>query len=251
MDLKKLKTLFWLVLITFVILLLLSVRQCSKYQNNYNQTNNLLSSIEDTLVTYKGRDGLNKSIISVLETDNIKSFTELKTKDSEIIALQSLVKQYSKQLKKPGSSATRFTSVTNISKKDIGTVNTTLTPENTVSDSIFIHYNLSLKDDNGFEWVYGSAIADNKYLLLDQTIVNEYSVIIGEESQGWFKQSKPFVEVTNHNPFSETTSLRTYKVKDKPKKKFNVGPGVYYGVGNNFQFQVFIGVGLQYNILTF
>jgi hypothetical protein len=229
---------------------LLCLNQCNKYKLDYYQSESILSAIEDTLKTYRGKDNLNRSKISVLETGNVKSFLDLKSKDKEIIALQEIVNKYKKQLSKPGSSATRFISTTTI-KDTVGTVNQSLTPISNLNDSIFIHYNLSLKDDNGVEWVYGSAIADNKYLLLDQKIVNEYSVIIGSESQGWFKRPKPFVEVLNHNPFSETTSLRTYRVTQNSVKRFGVGPGVYYGVNSNLDFQWSIGVGIQYNLIKF
>jgi hypothetical protein len=236
--------------IVLLIVFLLCLNQCNKYKVDYYQSESILSAIEDTLKTYRGKDNLNRSKISVLETDNVKSFLDLKSKDREIIALQEIVNKYKKQLNKPGSSATRFISTTTI-KDTVGTVNQSLTPISNLNDSIFIHYNLSLKDDNGVEWVYGSAIADNKYLLLDQKIVNEYSVIIGNESQGWFKRPKSFVEVLNHNPFSETTSLRTYRVTQNSIKRFGVGPGVYYGIGSNFQPQVFIGIGIQYNFIRF
>ena len=94
----------------------------------------------------------------------------------------------------------------------------------------------------------GNAIARKDSLHLNQKIINEYSVVIGEESQGWFKPKKTFVEVINLNPFSETTKLRTYQVESKPIKRIGIGPGVYYGIGFNFQSQVFVGIGVQYNL---
>ena len=45
--------------------------------------------------------------------------------------------------------------------------------------------------------------------------------------------------------------LKTYQVQSKPIRKIGLGPGVYYGIGSNFQFQPFIGIGIQYNLIRF
>ena len=40
-------------------------------------------------------------------------------------------------------------------------------------------------------------------------------------------------------------------VNDVKTKKIGIGPGVYYGIGSNFQSQVFVGAGIQYNFIRF
>jgi hypothetical protein len=220
-------------------------------KSQLKEQTNLVSSLNDTVKIWKDKDGLNHAKIEVIKTSSNKDFINLQSKDKEIVELQQLVKQYKKQLSKPGSSATNFTSETKIDNS-FGIKKDTIETKVVGNDTIKLHkyeYDISLKDKKGIEWVSGKAVATKDSLHLEQKIINKYSVIIGEESQGWFKPKKPFVEVINLNPFSETTKVKTYQVETKPIKKIGIGPGVYYGIGNSFQPQVFVGIGIQYNFI--
>jgi len=243
-----------LVSILIIVLLMLGTvfyLYTNSLKSQLKEQTNLVSSLNDTIKVWKDKDSLNHAKIEVIKTSSTKDFINLKSKDKEIIALQETVKKYKKQLSKPGSSVTNFTSETKIdnsfsTKKD--TVETKVVGNDTIKTHKYL-YDIELKDKKEKIWVTGNAVATKDSLHLTQKIINEYSVIIGEESQGWFKPKKPFAEVINLNPFSETTKLRTYQVEIKPIKKISIGPGVYYGIGNNFQPQVFIGIGIQYNFI--
>ena len=244
-SLKKGKRIF---LIMLCIGLLLLLYTCFNKNDNSKLVNPILN---DNQKTFKDKDSLNHTTNNVIES-KAKDFIDLEVKDKQIIELQELVKKYKKQLASKGS-ATNFTSETKIDnsfsiKKD--TIETKIVDNDTIKTHKYL-YDILLKDKKEKVWVIGNAIATKDSLHLTQKIINEYSVIIGEESQGWFKPKKPFVEVINLNPFSETTKLRTYQVETKPIKKIGIGPGVYYGIGNNFQPQVFIGIGIQYNLIRF
>lgn len=240
------------VIIVLFLLLLLSINQC----NNDSVKNSLNTTIlNDNQKTFKDKDSLNHTTNTVIES-NTKEFTNLKIKDEQIKSLQELVKKYKKQLASKGS-VTHFKSETKINHSfpRVDTVYVEVVYENDQTDitrpTHAYFYPIKLKDEKDKVWVDGSAFANEQVLDLKLKTVNEYSVVIGEESQGWFKPKKPFVEVTNLNPYSETTKLKTYQVETKPAKKIAIGPGVYYGIGSDFKPQVFVGMGIQYNFIRF
>ena len=229
---KKMKVTFGIIL--GIILLAFITYKCS---NDSNQSKMEQTILNDNQKTFRDKDSLSHTTNNVIE-GKVKDFIDLEVKDKEIIALQELVKKYKKQLANKGN-ATNFTSETKYDtiyetkiKRD-----TIILSKNTIMDSI---HNKWINTTFGFD--KGNTVFTLK-------LKNEYSVIIGEESQGWFKKKKPFVEVINLNPYSETTKLKTYQVETKPVKKIGIGPGVYYGIGNSFQPQVIIGIGIQYNFI--
>ena len=244
LALKKMK-------ISFSVIILLLLISFITYKCNNDNSKLTKTIVNDNQVTFKDKDSLNHTKNNVIE-GNTKEFIDLQVKDKEINELQELVKKYKKQLYNKGN-ATNFTSETKVNnsfsiKKD--TVETKIINNDTIKLHKYI-YDINLKDNKGVEWITGNAVATKDSLHLQQKIINKYSVIIGEESQGWFKPKKPFVEVINLNPFSETTKVKTYQVETKPVKKIGIGPGIYYGIRNSFQSQVFIGVGVQYNLIRF
>lgn len=229
---KKMKITFGIIL-GFILLAFITY----KCNNDSNQSKMEQTILNDNQKTFRDKDSLSHTTNNVIE-GKAKDFIDLEVKDKEIIALQELVKKYKKQLANKGN-ATNFTSETKYDtiyetkiKRD-----TIILSKNTIMDSI---HNKWINTTFGFD--KGNTVFTLK-------LKNEYSVIIGEESQGWFKKKKPFVEVINLNPYSETTKLKTYQVETKPIKKIGIGPGIYYGIGNNFQAQVFIGIGIQYNFI--
>ncbi len=241
---KKMKITFGIIL-GFILLAFITY----KCNNDKNQSKMEQTILNDNQKTFKDKDSLSHTTNNVIE-GKTKDFIDLQVKDKEINELQELVKKYKKQLANKGN-ATNFTSETKIDNS-FGIKKDTIEIKVVGNDTMKLHkyeYDISLKDKKGIEWVSGKAVATKDSLHLEQKIINKYSVIIGEESQGWFKPKKPFVEVINLNPFSETTKVKTYQVETKPIKKIGIGPGVYYGIGNNFQPQVFIGIGIQYNFI--
>ena len=213
------------------------------YQKEAKENANLVISLNDTLKTWKDKDSLSHTKIQIIETERTKDFLSLQSKDEEIIKLQKTVKQYEKQIKNQGS-VTNFTSETKIITKD-----------SLVTDSVCGKCSFYFSNSN--PWfsvdasIYPTKTPNQLSLSLDLKVKNEYSVIVGEEKQGLFKKPKPFVEVLNHNPYSETKSLRTYQVSNKVRvKRFGIGPNISVGF-NDKGFSWFIGIGLQYNLIRF
>ena len=213
------------------------------YQKEAKENANLVISLNDTLKTWKDKDSLSHAKIQIIETERTKDFLSLQSKDEEIIKLQKTVKQYEKQIKNQGS-VTNFASETKIITKD-----------SLVTDSVCGKCSFYFSNSNPWYSVdasiYPTETPNQVSLSLDLKVKNEYSVIVGEEKQGLFKKPKPFVEVLNHNPYSETESLKTYQVSNNVRvKRFGIGPNISAGLdGKGFSW--FIGIGLQYNLIRF
>jgi len=230
MHLKQ--NIFWL-FITLVLVLAL-VSTCSKV----NEKQNFISALESELIQFKDKDGLNHSKIQLLEASQTSSFLQLKLKDSTLLALQNQVKQYQDKIKNQGS-ITHF-----ISNIKIDTILKT--------DTIYYNENNNLiykSDFNLRNWVYGSVTSNKDSLHLNLSIKNEYSVIIGQDNSSTFsfKKTQPFVEVINHNPYSQTTSLRALKITDNRNKKPHFGFFFGYGTSyykNNIIFAPTLGIGI-------
>lgn len=236
----------------FLILVLALIYASVLYNKNISLKQDLISqavlieSLEDTVKVWRDKDSLSHAKILAIETLRVKDFLDIKTKDEEIKELQQLVKTYKDRLKNKGS-VTIFDSNTNVDIKTPTKVDTVFIDNNgEVIKKLVFKSEFNLQD-----WVIGTTEATEDSTSIKLKVKNEYNVIIGEESQGIFKKPKIFVEVINKNPFSETTKLRTYQVSSKPIKKFGVGPNVSYGMSEDFQFKVFLGIGLQYNLIRF
>ena len=213
------------------------------YQKEAKENANLVISLNDTLKTWKDKDSLSHAKVQIIETERTKDFLSLQSKDEEIIKLQKTVKQYEKQIKNQGS-VTNFASETKIITKD-----------SLVTDSVCGKCSFYFSNSN--PWfsvdasIYPTKTPNQLNLSLDLKVKNEYSVIVGEEKQGLFKKPKPFVEVLNHNPYSETENLKTYQVSNNVRvKRFGIGPNISVGF-NDKGFSWFIGIGLQYNLIRF
>ena len=236
----------WFVISILLIVLILSIRKCSNYKYESKEQANLVSSLNDTIKTWKDKNNLSHSKIEVIETINPNDFIKLKSKDEDIQKLQQLVSNYKSKLKKQGS-ATIFETTIEIEDKVPTKVDSIVYPK----DGLIVKKPVYNSSFNLGGWVVGTTKATEDSTQVSLKVKNEYSVIIGEESQGWFKPRKPFVEVINKNPYSETDKLRTYQVQTPAVKRFGIGPFVGYGIGSNFSAGVFVGVGLQYNLIRF
>lgn len=237
---KWIRVVFIAILVVIIVILYFTN---ISYQKEAKENANLVISLNDTLKTWKDKDSLSHTKIQIIETERTKDFLSLQSKDEEIIKLQKTVKQYEKQIKNQGS-VTNFTSETKIITKD-----------SLVTDSVCGKCSFYFSNSNPWYSVdasiYPTETPNQVSLSLDLKVKNEYSVIIGEEKQGLFKKPKPFVEVLNHNPYSETKSLRTYQVSNNVRvKRFGIGPNISVGF-NDKGFSWFIGIGLQYNLIRF
>ena len=233
-----------------VILILLTISSILLYNNERRKritVSNLYNSSQDTIRFWKNKDGENVARIFVLSSEKLEDFLKMKTKDDTIIRLQTLVKEYKKQLHNQGS-ATIIQTITEYDTTYVtnNLLDTIYFPTSTILDSI------------SNRWISTKFGFDRGNTIFSLRVDNLYSVVIGEESRGLFRKKEPFVEVTNHNPFTETAMLRTYQVTQTKHSKWGVGPNIsvsaspYYKDGVfGFQFTPTIGIGFQYNLINF
>lgn len=187
----------------------------------------------DSITTYKNKEGQYVATISTFEDSNTDMFLALKTKDQEVIDLQVTVKEYKKKLKEKGSA-------TNVgSETEVDTVfRTTVIVEKDSS----ITYKSAIPLE---PWITGTIVMTKDSTIIGLKVVNKYTVIVGEDKK-FLRKGVPYVEVTNKNPYTKTTSLRAYQVAlPKPKRIF-LGPAVGYGVNGPF-----VGVVVGYGLLRF
>lgn len=243
---ERKNNLLWLLFALLIGVLFFTYLSNRNLKQDLKEKTDLISSLNDTVKVWRDKDSLSHAKIQVLETSNPKDFVNIKSNDKEVQDLQKLVKTYQDKLKKKGS-ATIFETTTEIGTQIPTKVDTIYVPK----DGLVVKKPVYYSSFNLGGWVEGNTKATEDSTQVNLKVRNEYSVIIGEESQGWFKPRKPFVEVINKNPYSETDKLRTYQVQTPAVKRFGIGPFVGYGIGSNFNAGVFIGVGLQYNLIRF
>ena len=237
------KTLVYIIIAAILLLLFEGVVVYRFSNKSKAEDKSLIGSLNAELTTWKDKDSLSHAKIQIIETEKTKDFLSLQSKDKDIIKLQKTVKQYEKQIKNQGS-VTNFTSETKITTKD-----------SLVTDSVCGKCSFYFSNSN--PWfsvdasIYPTETPNQLSLSLDLKVKNEYSVIVGEEKQGLFKKPKPFVEVLNHNPYSETESLRTYQVSTPKLKRWGVGPQIGFGLNSNFTTGAYVGIGLHYSFFNF
>ena len=191
----------------------------------YTATNNI-EALTDSLGRYQTKEGAwvaEKKLFHGTERD-LKQI--IKSKDA---AFQNLLKSF----KKPVAAAV------------IKTV--------TIIDTVFIPYENKI-DLPVFELPFSkvakhysiNGISTNEGIsILDIEIPNTQSIVIGKKKIGWFKYEHR-IEVVNSNPLIKTKDLDGFSFRPKPKR---FGLGVF--VGYSTDLEVVIGVGINYNLLSF
>src|SRR5690606_23066170 len=196
----------WFLVLALIVALFLYNENKMKLEREVKEGRGLITSLQDTLKIVRNRDSSLTATISTLETDKVKDFLNLSVKDSTILELQSLVKDYKYKLKEAGSSATKLSTDTKVDIKSP----TEIGKGDTVKDNSLVYIYPSYKSNfNLNNWIEGSVFANRDTTTLKLIVRNDYDVIIGSEG-GIFKKRKTFVEVTSHNPYSEIKTLRTY-----------------------------------------
>jgi hypothetical protein len=219
-----------------------SLLRCTDDSNKIKYYENIVDKSQAELKKYKDKEGYLHSQVATMSAENVKYLLELETKDEALIKLQNLVKANKSNLKQPGSSASIIEEEINIEAK--------FPIIETVTDSIYPEYKyaISLKDKDGLEWVKGSVVANKDSVSLNQSIINEYSVVIGSMSQGLFKKRLRYVDVYNKNPYSDIKVVKTLEVTEK-QRNFGVGFNISYGIGRDFTPTPYVGFGINYNLI--
>jgi len=208
--------------IVLVLLLAISIALNVKRADTINEQQGLIEALNDTVFVWKDKQGRTHAKITTIQTAKTGTFTDINSSNPEIKELQELVEKYKSELKNRGT-ATIFKSVTVYDT--IKVVDNSAIIKDAVEGKPFV-----LRDSIDNKWITAKwGFTDNTSEFSLETR-DQYSVIIGEESQGWFKSKKPFAEVISENPYNELKSVRAYQVVI-PKKRIQIRPGLYAGYG--------------------
>lgn len=224
-------------LIVVILAALFIFQMMNSYENKVSDLTLRNQVLGNEMTSYRNRDSLHVAKIVAIETDNYKSFLKIQSKDSMILFLQSEVKKYKKQIKEPGSSITTVTNTTHMQ----GTIptNVTQSPLAAGVSSTFPTYTSS----KSTLWLDLNIIAKRDSTHFDLKVRNKYSVVVGHDKQG------TFAEVTNYNPYTETTDMRTYSVLIPKPKRLSLGIHAGYGIVDT-GFGPYFGVGINYDLIN-
>lgn len=254
-DKQKLKDLLnsrlRLVIIVLGVLILAAylMRGC-KAEAKLAEVETMNKALGDSLKTWRDKEGNFKAKITLLQTENTETFIKLTTKDEEIKKLQDLVAKNKNKLKTQGS-ASIFTTDANIdlkSKTQIVLVDTSKPCNPTYKTSFEI---MGTGKYEKTKWVWGIVEATKDSTTVGMRFHEEIDVVLGQEKTGFLGlgKPKPFAEVTLHNPFNKVSTLKSFNITSPRPKKFGIGPTISYGVGSGFVPQVFVGVGVNWNLI--
>lgn len=213
----------------------------TKVGRQLEEQKELYSILNDTLVQYKNSEGELVSKIEVLETNKIKTFLELQTKDSAILELQKLVETNKNKLKNKGAAA--------IIKTE------TVIQETTKTEIVNVEGELPTYTSKFINrWYQMETVAKPDSTTFNFKVFSDLRLVIGEERQGFLKPKKQFGIVQDKNPHTNIKDMRVYAASTPSPHRFGIGP--YFGPGldfnsNGLQLTWQIGLGIQYNIIRF
>ncbi len=198
---------------------------------------------QDSLKLTRDSENRQSASISILEGLTERALQDLETKDSTILWLKGVAKDFEGKL----NSATVFSTATNTT----GTTSTFVTETDTFwKDSVaYVYPTYETSWEN--RWEIGSIVAKYDSIFRDIKVKNEFEFTQGMESQGWFKKRQLRVTVKNLNPNTETEELRTFTVNRNKGNRFGLNMNVTYGIGPDGIARPSIGFGIGYRILSF
>ena len=210
--------------VAFFIFITLSINKCTYYKN-VNDKN--IIALTDSVNYYKGKYGNEVAKKTMIETDckNLQIIN-----DSLYRMIQSM------QVKKPDIVIGGSTSIDN------GKHDTVYIPTVTeiTSKNIYRKFDFS----NQYRELTGnvSYTNDTLGLYIEKDIMQfKYALAVKDN----------VVYMTSDNPYVKFNSITGLKIpKQKKEKKFGIGPSVFGGYSNK-GFVYGIGIGLQYNLISF
>lgn len=210
--------------VAFFVFITLSINKCTYYKN-VNDKN--IIALTDSVKYYKGKYGNEVAKKTMIETDckNLQNIN-----DSLYKMIQNM------QVKKPDIVIGGSTSIDN-GKHDTVWVPTTT---EITSKNIYRKFDFS----NQYRELTGNVNYTNDTLGLHiekDRIQFKYALAIKDN----------VVYMTSDNPYVKFNSITGLTIpKQKKEKKFGIGPSVFGGYSNK-GFVYGVGIGLQYNLISF
>lgn len=210
--------------VAFLVFITLSINKCTYYKN-VNDKN--IIALTDSVKYYKGKYGNEVAKKTMIETDckNLQIIN-----DSLYRMIQSM------QVKKPDIVIGGSTSIDN------GKHDTVWVPTVTeiTSKNIYRKFDFS----NQYRELTGNVSYTNDTLGLHiEKDITQFKYALAVKDN--------VVYMTSDNPYVKFNSITGLKIpKQKEEKKFGIGPSVFGGYSNK-GFVYGIGIGLQYNLISF
>lgn len=212
-----------LVVIGLFLLISLMFKECSSRDREVS-SKRLIAQLNDSLQSYRDKEGKMVSKISSIEVDNMSFFKQLEVKDKTIKELQKLVKK-----------STLAASIIKTETKVDTVFRTTK-----IKDTVNITYETNF-DVKG--WIWGTVSMNKDTTSLKVFTRDQYDIRLSKEKDG------TYIDVINHNPFSTTQEVRSvYKLPKTKKWNLNVSAG--YGITPE-GFKPYIGIGLGRTLINF
>ena len=228
------------IILTLIVILMLLLGFLFYQNGKTKEALGITNALSDELEVARNEKGQETAKISVIQAENKKQLLAIKSKDSSIIRLQATVKDYKGKL----NTAIVLSNTTNIKGSSQTTV---LRDTVTISGEQQIAQFYETRWSN--KWEDGYILAKPDSIHRDIKIKNDFQITLGAVSNGWFKPKDYEVKILNLNPNTATKELRSYQVKEQPKR-ISLGVQVGYGFGLlDFKAQPYVGLGLQYNLV--
>ena len=217
---------------TFLIvgILLLSLFFNLKQCNRIDEQSNLLQVLNDTLKTYKDKNGYYIAEKKTFETRYIKTLQQLKTKDSLIMFLQEVVKDYRNRL--TGGSVT---------------VVKTRYIHDTIVKTDTLPIKKAFQLDYRDAWMFATVFVDTTKTRWRFDLKNDMAIVVARD-RGLFSNSYT-TYIRTKNPYLKVTGLQSYRKKIKIPR-ITVGVQAGYGMTKS-GLGPYIGVGVNYSLLNF
>lgn len=213
------------IIIVLALSLGFSLRSC---QNNKTQYNTNIEALTDTITYIKSKNNDLIATKTIYEA-NIKDLQSLNNELYEDIKNMN-VKNPETVIKYVGAIDNKSNDTTYIIK----------------NDTIYKGFSKSFDFSNKWRTFNGSLdyIPDSlKFNINNDIVYFDYTVIVDDDNKLYIKSSNPYVK------YEEMTGLTLPKQK---QKRFGIGPHIGYGLDlSNMKFSPYIGIGLQYNLISF
>lgn len=241
MESKQISKYSIIINVIFLGVIFIMLNLYFKEKDSRIEQETLVEASASSLLVWKNKNGENLAKIQVLETKNEKTFLAFETQNQTIKELQELVKENQKLFKDSKGVAGIIKSET--------TIDTTTATTVTETDQEHPIYSSNIEN----EWYSVKVKSSFDYTNISLKTYHNLSLVMGSESQGFFKKDKTFATVKDSNPYSNITDMRVYNVTENTKN-FVVGPYGGYGVvkvDSDIKIGWQIGIGITYKFFEF
>jgi hypothetical protein len=223
------KRIILLMAVIIIVLSMITLRSC----RTAKETAQLYKSAQDTLSVMKDENGRQTARINSFQAETESAFLEMKSKDSNIVWLQTAVKKYKGKVS--------AMAVVSTSTNDAGSTTTII-----VHDSN--ECNPTYKTEWHEEWSEGIIVATSETIERNIKFKSDFEVVIGKSSNKIFQKRELNLEIRNLNPNTTTTAARSVLIKQE-QKRINFGLNAGYGVDLlTFKPVLYLGVGASFTV---